>query len=296
MHKVYKILDKFFSNFLKVICILTILLLFLIIFIIGKESLLLFKEYSFWDFVTGTKWTPLSKTPSFGILPMILSTLYTSAIALIVALPIGVGTALYTSCMLSKKAHKYTLPIFNLLAGIPSVVYGFLGFLVLVKLFEDKLNFSSGESILIGGIILSIMILPYIISTCHESMTKIYDSYIDVSKSFGVSKWYMIKELILPSSKLAIFTSTSLGLSRAIGETMAVMMVIGNSPIIPKLLSRGETLSGLIALEMGASEIGSLHYHALYGAGFVLILILLILNLIFLFIKNKLEKNIYRGD
>ena len=141
MHKVYKILDKFFSNFLKIICILTILLLFLILFIIGKESLLLFKEYSFWDFITGTKWTPLSKTPSFGILPMILSTLYTSAIALIIALPIGIGTALYTSCMLSKKAHKYILPLFNLLAGIPSVVYGFFGFLVLVKIFEDKLNF-----------------------------------------------------------------------------------------------------------------------------------------------------------
>lgn len=290
MHKFYKSLDFIFSNFLRIMSLLTLLLLASIIILISKESLLLFKEYSFLDFVTTAKWSPLSKTPSFGILPMILSTLYTSVVALIIALPIGVGTALFSSCILKEKYHKYIIPLFNLLAGIPSVVYGFFGLLVFVKLFETKFNFATGECILIGGIILSIMILPYIVSTCHESMLKVKTSFNMTSSSLGVSRLYMMKSLVLPSSKLAIFTSASLALSRAIGETMAVMMVIGNSPIVPKLLSRGETLSGLIALEMGAAEIGSTHYHALYGAGFVLILMLLIINLLFLLIKNILEK------
>jgi len=262
----------------------------LIIFFISKESLLLFKDYSFIDFITTQSWNPLGKNPSFGILPMILSTLYVSLVALVIALPLGVGTALLTSCILSKKSHRYILPFFNLLAGIPSVVYGFFGLLIVVKFFEDKFSFSSGESIFVGGIVLSVMILPYIISTCHESMVKIRDGYYEVSTSLVPSKWYMVRNLVLPGCKISIFTSGALALSRAIGETMAVMMVIGNSPIIPKLFSRGETLSGLIALEMSGAEIGSVHYHALYGAGFVLILILLIINLAFSFIKNLLEK------
>ena len=290
MHKLYKNLDFIFTNFLRVMSFLTFILLVLIIFLISKESLSFFKEYSFWEFISTTKWSPLSQNPSFGILPMILSTLYTSLIALTIALPIGVGTALFTSCILKEKYHKYILPILNLLAGIPSVVYGFFGLLVFVKFFETNFNFATGECILIGGIILAIMILPYIVANCHESMLKIKNSFNSVSSSLGVSRFYMIKALILPSSKLAIFTAATLGLSRGIGETMAVMMVIGNSPIIPALLSRGETLSGLIALEMGAAEIGSTHYHALYGAGFTLILMLIIINLIFVIIKNILEK------
>lgn len=290
MNKLYRYLDFIFTNFLRIMSIVTLLLLIIIILLISKESLMLFKEYSFLEFITTAKWNPLSKEPSFGILAMILSTLYTSIIALIIALPIGVGTALFTSCILNYKYEKYIIASFNLLTGIPSVIYGFFGLLIIVKFFETNLGFSSGECILIGGIILAIMILPYIISTCHESMIKIKNTYTSVSKSLGVSKFYMIKALILPSSKLSIFTAASLGLSRAIGETMAVMMVIGNSPIIPRMFSRGETLSGLIALEMGAAEIGSNHHHALYGAGFTLILILLIINLLFSFIKNRLEK------
>lgn len=291
MHRLYKLLDILFSNFLRIMSITTILILAFIILLISKESLLLFKQYSFFEFITATKWSPLSKVPSFGILPMILSTLYTSLLALIIALPIGIGISLFTSCILKKKYNKFIIPIFNLLAGIPSVIYGFFGLLVLVKFFETNLNFSSGECILIGGILLAIMILPYIVSTCHESMIKIKDSYNIISSSLGVSNLYMIKKLILPSSRLSILTAAFLGLSRAIGETMAVMMVIGNSPIIPKLLSRGQSLSGLIALEMGTAEINSLHYHALYGAGFTLILLLLIINLVFALIKNSIEKN-----
>lgn len=290
MHKFYKAIDFLFSNFLKIACAVTLTLLMLIIFFISKESILFFKEYSFIKFVTSNDWSPLRKVPSFGILSMICSTLYVSLVALCIALPLGIGTSLITSCVVKKKFHKYILPIFNLLAGIPSVIYGFWGLLVIVKFFEAKLNFSTGESIFVGGVVLAMMILPYIISTCHESMIKIKANHEESSSALGIHKWYMMKNLILPSAKISIFSSSILALSRAIGETMAVMMVIGNSPIMPKLFSRGETLSGLIALEMGGAEIGSAHYHALYAAGFVLIIMLLLINLFFAIAKKFIEK------
>lgn len=290
MHKFYKVIDFLFSNFLRIACAITLVILVLIIFFISKESVFFFQEYSFIEFITSNDWSPLRKVPSFGIFSMICSTLYVSFVALCMALPLGIGTSLITSCLVKKKFHKYIIPIFNLLAGIPSVIYGFWGLLVIVKLFEVKLDFSTGESIFVGGVVLATMILPYIISTCHESMVKIKDHYEESSYALGIDKWYMIKNLILPSAKISIFSSSILALSRAIGETMAVMMVIGNSPIMPKLFSRGETLSGLIALEMGGAEIGSPHYHALYAAGFVLILILLLINLFFSITKKFIEK------
>lgn len=294
MYKFYKIIDFVFKNILRIMAVLTLLLLIFIIVVITKESLVFFKNYSFVSFITGTVWKPLSKNPSFGILPIILGTIFTSVIAIIIALPIGVFTALFTSCVIKEDKHKYILPIFNILAGIPSVVYGFCGLMILVKFFEKYFHFSSGENILAGGILLAVMILPYIISTCHESMVDIKNKYALSSMALGVSKWYMIKNIVLKGSRFSIITALALGLSRALGETMAVMMVIGNSPIMPSLLSRGESLSGLIALEMGGSALGSLHYHGLYGAGFVLIILLIITNSFISLIKNIIEKKYLR--
>src|SRR5699024_9983822 len=137
--------------------------------------------------------------------------------------------------------------IIDILAGVPSVVYGFIGLLVLVKFFEIRYSFPSGESVLAGGILLSIMMLPFVISTCEESMKRIYETYLPSSNAIGVSKSYMIRKLILPNSKRSILASAVLALGRGMGETMAVMMVIGNSPIMPKLLGRAQTIPSLIA-------------------------------------------------
>ena len=160
--------------------------------------------------------------------------------------------------------------------------------MVVIKFFETKFLFAAGESVLAGGIILSIMMLPFIISTCEESMEKIYNEYSTYSNALGTSKSYMIRKVILPNSKRSILASTVLALSRGMGETMAVMMVIGNAPIMPKLLGKCQTIPSLIALEMGMAEVGSLHYHGLYAAGFVLMMILLIINILLYIIKRKI--------
>ncbi|MBF8983186.1 phosphate ABC transporter permease subunit PstC [Lutibacter sp. B2] len=285
---IYKIIDKLFLYLIRFVSMISVLLLVFIVIFILKESLLTFEEVSFYDFVFKKGWRPISENPELGILPMILSTLYVSILALGIALPLGVGSSIFLSCMVNEKNRNFIKPIIDLMAGIPSVVYGFMGLLLIVKFFERKLSFSSGESILAASILLAIMILPYIISTCDESMIKILKKYESTSKALGVSKYHMIRYLILPTAKKGILASVVLGLSRGMGETMAVMMVIGNSPLYPKLFGKGQTIPGLIALEMGGASVNSIHYHALFASGLILMMMLMIINVLFYFIRKMM--------
>lgn len=286
-NKRYELLEKIFLYILKIISISTVLILAFIILFITKESIVVFKEISIMDFIFSDSWKPTSDPVKLGILPIILSTLYVSILAVAISLPMGVGVSILLNIAINKKIRNIVRPIIDLMAGIPSVIYGFWGLLVIVKFFEARLSFPTGESILAAGILLSIMILPYIISTCDESIAKLIYKYQLSSKALGVSKWYMIKSLILPSSWRAIISAIILGLSRAIGETMAVMMVIGNSPIYPRLFNKGQTISGLIALEMGGAQVDSMHYHGLFASGFILLIILLVINVIFYYFRKS---------
>lgn len=283
----HKVIDKVFETSIKILTILSILILFFIFIFIAKESAPLFEKINIKEFVLQSAWKPLLNKPTLGIFPVILATVYISILAIIISLPIGIGCAIFLSCFASEKVRKILKPILDLLTGIPSVIYGFIGLLVVVKFFEVNIGRVSGESLLAGSIVLSIMIVPFIIFTCDESMLKIRLKYENYSKALGVSKEYMISKIILPSSLKSIVASIILALGRALGETMAVMMVIGNTPMMPKILGKVQTISGLIALEMGTAEVGSLHYHGLFASGFVLLILILIINSILYLIKKK---------
>ncbi len=285
----HKKMEKIFSFFVRGCAFFSVSLLAFILFFIIKESIPIFKKVSIFQYLFGTGWRPLSNPPSFSIFPMILSTLYVSIVAIIIALPIGVGCALFLANFIKEEIKEIIKTLIHILAAIPSVIYGFIGLLVLVKFFENYFSLSSGESILCGGILLSIMILPYIISTCEESMTKIHKKYKISSCALGVSKWHMVYHLILPASRKSILAGTILALGRAMGETMAVMMVIGNAPIFPKLLGKGQTIPSLIALEMGSAQVESLHYHAIFASGLVLMVLLFIINIIFYYMKKNIS-------
>lgn len=285
----YKLLDKAFSIIIKLLTLFSLLLLGFVIIFIFKESVVFFKEASIFNFLTGRKWNPLSSPDKLSILNIILGTLYVSFVAIIIALPIGVGSALLLSGYIKGRGRTIIRGIIDILGGIPSVVYGFIGLLVLVKFFEVKFDFPAGESVLAGGILLSLMVLPYIISTCDETMEKVYDNHLPSSQALGVSRNYYIRKVVLPESRRGIIAATVLALGRAMGETMAVMMVIGNAPIAPKLLGKAQTIPSLIALEMGMAEVGSLHYHALFAAGFVLMAMLLVINIILYYAKKSIN-------
>lgn len=284
-----KIREKIFEILIKMLTLFSVLILAFVVIFIFKESLTFFKEVSLLKFITGRKWNPLGPPEELSILNIIWGTVYVSLVGIAIALPIGIGTAVVLSCYTNRNVKRLIRGIVDILAGVPSVIYGFVGLLVVVKFFEVNLSLASGESVLSGGIVLSVMLLPFIVSTCDESMEKIYREYSQSSRALGVSKSYMIRNLLLPASKRSILASVVLALGRGMGETMAVMMVIGNAPIVPRLLGKAQTIPSLIALEMGMAEVGSLHYHALFASGFVLMIMLLIINGLLYVIKNRMD-------
>ena len=286
-----KVQDGLFRAVMGLFAFLTVLLLAFLIWFVFRESLPAIREVGLKELLTGDKWRPLIYTgqPSYGMRNMIASTLYVSALAVLFALVIGVGCALFLACRASEKQRTAIMPYIDLLASIPSVVYGFIGLYIVVKFFE-KLGRATGESILSGGIVLAVMILPYMISSCCDTMVRLYNRYEAASSGLGVSRWYMASQLVLPASTRGILISMALATGRAMGETMAVMMVMGNSLAFPKLLGKGETISALIAMEMGIAERGSTHYSALYTAGLTLMVLLFAINIIFELLKKKLAK------
>lgn len=284
--------ERIFIWACKVITLLAVSFLFFIFLFIAKESFSFFQKTSLLAFLTGSRWNPIVDPPAFGLMPMICATVYVSLLATVIALPVGIGTAVFLSVSAPRNIQRTLLPFIDLMAGIPSVVYGFVGLMVIVKFFEVRFSWSSGESVLAGGILLAIIILPYIVSTCYESMIKILHHYEQTSRALGVSKWHMTRYLVIPSAKKAILAALILSFSRAMGETMAVMMVIGNSPIFPSLFHKAETIPALIALEMGGAAVGSLHYQSLFAAGFILMIVLFVFNSVFFVIRKHIGEGI----
>lgn len=251
----------------------------------AKESFLFFKNYSFFDFILSDKWRP--NYNKFGALNIITGTLYIAFLGVLIALPIGFGFSIFLCFFVPRKIKDFLNFLVLVLASIPSVVYGFLGLVVLVKGFEI-LGKSSGESVLVGGIILSIMVLPFIINVNTQSIEILKHKYENHSNALGVDKLYFIQQIIIRNSLKGIFVGVILSLGRAIGETMAVMMVIGNAHIFPNLFGKSSTISSTIALEMGMVEAGSIHYQALFAMGLFLVLMIVCINFLIDFLKKKL--------
>ena len=290
-----KIGEIVFSLLIKLFSFVCIILLAFIIFFIIKESIPLFNKVGILNFVLGKVWRPLTfvssknLTESYGIFNIIIATLYTAFLSTFISLFIGIGFSIFIVFMANKSIRLFIMPIMDLIVAIPSVIYGFIGLVIIVKFFE-KLSMPTGESVLAASLLLSFMIVPFIASTVSESMILINKKYKDISLTLGVDKWHMILNLILPSSKNAILVGFILSVSRAMGETMAVMMVIGNSLVFPKLLGKAETIASLIALEIGTAEVKSLHYSALFASGAILMLSLSIINIAVYFLRKYLLK------
>lgn len=250
-----------------------------VIYFIVREALPLFREVGLGEFLLGRRWMPVDYVgeTAFGIFNFLAATAYVSALALFLALLVGLGAALYLSCQASERVRGYLYPLIDLLAGIPSVIYGFIGLVTLVRLFMRS-GVSTGSCVLAAGILLAVMLLPFLISSCSETMLAARRRYLPASQALGVSKWYAAAAVILPASWKNILLAMVLAIGRAMGETMAVMMVMGNANLFPRLLGKSESIAAVIALEMGTAVVGSAHYHALYAAGLVLMVLLCVIN------------------
>ncbi|WP_313962363.1 phosphate ABC transporter permease subunit PstC [uncultured Parvimonas sp.] len=278
--------NKIFKNIVYIFTLFTILLLFTLIIFLYNQSLPFFLKNNFLNFIFGKVWDATEIYGSFGIFNILLASVLISILACIISLPIAIGTALFI-CFYTNKSRVILMWLINILAGIPSIIYGFFGMIIIVKNLEKIFKISAGESVLAGSIILSIMILPYFVSNLVETIEIIKAKYKKDSDALGISKEYFIRKIVFKKLNYSILTGFMISFSRAIGETMAVMMVIGNAPIFPKLLSKAQTIPSLIALEIGMSEVYSEHYYALFASGFALLILVLIINIIIFLVNRK---------
>ncbi|MHB0915018.1 MAG: phosphate ABC transporter permease subunit PstC [Thermoleophilia bacterium] len=247
-----------------------------------KDAVSLGGSYSFLDFVTGRNWYPISSPPVFGALPLILGSLLVTAIAVAIAVPLGVGTAVYLAEIAPAWLRETMKPAIEVIAAIPSVVLGFIGLTLLAPFLQNLLNLNTGLTALTGGVMLAFMALPTIISIAEDAITSVPRSYRQGSLALGATPWQTTSRVVVPAAMSGISASVMLGIGRAIGETMVVLMVTGNAAVMPtsldSVLKPVRTLTGTIAQEMGETVFQSPHYYALFAVGLILFVITFAIN------------------
>lgn len=273
-------MKNFLEIFMKIIFLLaacvSILAVAMICIFLFANGIPAMQEIGIFKFLSGKVWRPSNNI--YGILPFILGSLYVTAGAIIMGVPIGIMTAVFMAKFCPKKLYKILKPAINLLAGIPSVVYGFFGLVMLVPV--------TGSSMLTASIILAIMILPSVIGVSESALMAVPDNYYEGSLALGATHERSIFSVMLPAAKSGIFAGVVLGIGRAIGETMAVMMVAGNQQAMPSGILNGvRTLTSNIAIEMGYAT--DLHREALIATGVVLFVFILIINISFSLLKRR---------
>ncbi len=262
------------------VSILAVVLICVYLFASGVPAI---GEIGVTDFLFGTKWKPSSGY--YGIFPMIIGSILVTGIAVVIGVPIGILCAVFMSHYCPKKLYRFVKPAINLLAGIPSIVYGFFGLVVIVPIMKDLFG-GSGKSLLTAGILLGIMILPTVIKTTESSLNAVPKSYYEGALALGATHERSVFFASLPAAKSGILAAIILGVGRAIGETMAVILVAGNQTIIPESITSGiRTMTSNIVIEMGYA--GGLHREALIATGVVLFVFILIINLCFSALKRR---------
>jgi phosphate transport system permease protein len=258
-----------------------------------KGKILEAEKISVSKFLNGKEWFPTAQpSAQLGVMPLLLGTLWVSLGAILLALPLGLAAAVYMSEIANDKVRRVMKPLIELLAGIPSVVYGFFGLVIIVPMIQKTFDLPVGETGLAGSIVLAIMALPTIITISEDAMRNTPRAMKEASLALGASKWQTIYRVVVPYSISGITAATILGIGRAIGETMAVLMVTGNAAVIPhSILEPLRTIPATIAAELGEAPNGGLHYKALFALGCILFLITLFINLAVEFISSRRKYN-----
>lgn len=254
-----------------------------------KGYILPVKNISLKEFVFGKEWYPTAEpAPLFGVWPLILGTLIVTFGAILIALPLGLATAIFMAEVSSFKLRNILKPLVELLAGIPSVVYGFFGLVIIVPLIQEVFHLDVGETALAGSIVLGIMALPTIITISEDAIRTTPKSLKEASLALGATRWQTMVRVTIPYARSGITTAIILGIGRAIGETMAVLMVTGNAAMIPhSFLVPVRTIPATIAAELGESPYGGLHFKALFALGIILFLFTLIINFSIELVKGR---------
>lgn len=283
MNKVLEFLMKIVFLICACISIAAVIMICVFMFANGVPAI---KEIGFVKFLFGTEWRPGQGL--YGIGPMIVGSIYVTAGAMVVGVPIGLLTAVFLAKYSSKKIYKIVKPMVNLMAGIPSIIFGFFGLVVIIPAIQSMFD-TSGKGILAASLLLGMMILPTVINTSEAAIRAVPESYYEGALALGATKERSIFKTVIPAAKSGVMSGIILGMGRAIGETMAVVMVAGNQAILPdSILSGTRTLTSNIVLEMAYAT--GLQRRALIGTAVVLFVFILIINVYFSTLNRKKEK------
>ncbi|RJR49172.1 MAG: phosphate ABC transporter permease subunit PstC [Desulfobacteraceae bacterium] len=269
------------ESLVRVLGFSTIGFVLLIFLFLLREGVPLFYKVDLSN-LFGTRWYPTFDL--FGTLPLLLGSAYVTIAAILMALPLGVATAVFVREVAPDWAREILKPMIEILAGIPSVVLGFFGMQVIAPLIREYFGAPTGLTVFTGALILAYMALPTIISVAEDALDAVPKSFRDAGLAMGATQWQTIWRVVVPAARSGIMTAVMLGMGRAIGETMAVMMVTGNAARMPlsldSLFRPARTMTATIAAEMGEVAGGSTHYHALFGIGIILFLLTFLINLV----------------
>ena len=271
--------ENLISNTIRIAGSSSILFILLIFFFLLREGLPALTEVSPKD-LFNTRWYPIEGL--FGILPLLSGSLIVTVFSILIALPLGVGTAIYIGEIAPRRVNEILKPTIEILAGIPSVVLGFIGILVLSPFMRQTFNLPTGLTAFTGAFLLALISIPTIVSIAEDALYAVPKTYRDAAYALGASQWQIIWGVVVPAARTGILTAVMLGVGRSLGETMAVMMVTGNAPTmfsgLNSFISPIRTMTATIASEMGEVASGSIHYHVLFFIGILLFIFSLIIN------------------
>lgn len=252
-----------------------------IILILFQQGLPIFRIVNLFEFIGGKAWYPTAEPAEFGILPLILGTLWITLGAMLFCIPVGIGSALFLHEIAGFRLRSILKPIIEILAGIPSIVYGFFGMVIIAPFLQNLLDIPIGQCALTASLILGVMAVPTVCSLAEDALNFVPKSFREASYALGANRWQTLTRVIIPAAGSGISTAIILGMSRVVGETMTVLMVAGGAAVIPKsYLDPVRPMTATIAAEMGEAVVGSPHYYALFAIGLVLFLITMAFNII----------------
>jgi phosphate transport system permease protein len=262
--------------------IVAIIILIGIFYLLLKEGLPTFQEVSIKEFLTSTRWNPTSYSKSsYGIVSLVVSTLMVTIGSLIFSVPLGIACAAYLSEVAHPKVREILKPTVEILAGIPSVVIGFLGIVLVGPMIAKVFNLSNGLNAINGSILLGVMALPTIVSISEDAISAVPEKYKQASLALGTNEWHTLITVTIPAALSGIIAAVMLGMGRAIGETMAVLMATGNAPALPNsFFDSVRTMTATIAVELGEVPYNTTHYYSLFAIGLVLFLMTFMVNLV----------------
>ncbi|TDX52660.1 phosphate ABC transporter permease subunit PstC [Orenia marismortui] len=290
--KFSKFREKFIENFFLLNGILVILILVGIFYLLLNESLPTFKEVSIVQFFTSTIWNPTGyHEQSYGIVSLIFSTIVVTVGSLLFAVPLGIACAAYLSEVAPPKVREVLKPTVEILAGIPSVVIGFLGIVLIGPMIAKVFGLPNGLNAINGSVLLGIMALPTIISISEDAINAVPEDYKKASVALGATEWQTLVKVTIPAALSGIIAAVMLGMGRAIGETMAVLMATGNAPAFPKsIFSSVRTMTATVGIELGEVAYNTTHYYSLFAIGLVLFIMTFLINLVSDLVLHKYEE------